>query len=62
MSKHSKILTKTIDEQAEDVHNEITQAIINLQNLLNSNDVCLIHSITIYTFRIEESAVLFQLN
>ena len=41
--KRQKEINKSIDE--------ITQDILNLQNLLNSDDVCLV---TVYTSRIEE--------
>ena len=49
--KQQKEITKSIDG--------ITQDILNLQNLLNSDDVCLV---TVYTSRIEEFSYTFQLN
>ena len=49
--KQEKEIDKSIDE--------ITQDILNLQNLLNSDDVCLV---TVYTSRIEEFSFPFQLN
>ena len=51
IEKQEKEINKSLDE--------ITQDSINLQNLLNPNDVCLV---TVYTSRIEEFSFPFQLN
>ena len=50
IDKQEKKINKSIDE--------ITQDIIHLQNLLNSNDVCLV-TCTVYTSGIEEFSYLF---